>query len=175
MATADFPDGLTDRHMSEPTRAHRFANPLSLVVLGLLVLGALFGLFGGTRAETERVTSPAADLRVTVPHVMRSGIFFEMRVEAVARRDIADATIAVEPSAWHDMTINTQIPAADPEEFKDGQFRFHYGPLKAGERLEVKVDGQINPPLTIGTRGKVALLDGDAELAALPLRIRVLP
>ena len=175
MAQAHFPDGVQDRHVAVPSRLHRHANPLSLLVLGGLILVALLGVLGGGKAETVTARSPAADLSVTVPHTMRSGIFFEMRAEVTARRAIADAVIAIDASAWHDLTINTQIPAADTEEATDGVFRFHYGPLKAGERLTMKVDGQINPPLTLGTRGRVALLDGEAELAAVPLHIRVLP
>jgi hypothetical protein len=175
MAQAHFPDGVEDRHVAVPSRLHRHANPLSLLLLGGMIVLALFGILGGRRAETLSATSSAADLAVTVPHTMRSGIFFEMRVEVTAKRAIADAVVAIDASAWHDLTINTQIPAADKEEATDGVFRFHYGPLKAGDRLTMKVDGQINPPLTVGTRGRVALLDGEAELASVPLHIRVLP
>ena len=51
------------------------------------------------------------------------------------RSESADAVIAIPPSLWQDQKINSQIPAAESEEFKDGVFRFHYGPLKAGETL----------------------------------------
>jgi hypothetical protein len=73
------------------------------------------------------------------------------------------------------MTINTMTPAPGEEQFKDGAFRFDYGPLKAGETLDIKIDGQINPPLFAGTRGQIALFDGERELAATPLHITVLP
>lgn len=39
----------------------------------------------------------------------------------------------------------------------------------------MKVDGQINPPLTLGTRGEVVLLDGARVLARVPVTMRVLP
>ena len=58
---------------------------------------------------------------------------------------------------------------------KDGAFRFDYGPLKAGETLDIQIDGQINPPLFAGTHGRVAVFDGERELVGIPLRITVLP
>jgi hypothetical protein len=169
-----FPDGLANGHAAERQR-HRFANPASILVLGALLLAALTGLLGGSRPERTVATAPAAELALTAPRTLRSGVFFEMIVEATARRDMADAVIAIDAAAWHDLTINTQVPAAESEEAKDGRFRFHFGALKAGERLTMKVDGQVNPSLMFGTRGQVALLDGEVPLATLPLRLTVLP
>lgn len=67
------------------------------------------------------------------------------------------------------------VPAPSEESFKDGAFRFDYGPLKPGESIDIKIDGQINPPLFAGTRGTVAVLDGERQLATIPLHITVLP
>ena len=118
---------------------------------------------------------PAATLTAAIPDRLRNGEFFEMRLRVAATRPIADATIAVPPGLWRDMTINSMVPAASEEAFKDGAYRFRYGALKAGETLEIKIDGQINPPLTVGTKGEVALYDGTTRIATLPVRIRVLP
>jgi hypothetical protein len=74
-----------------------------------------------------------------------------------------------------DITVNTIEPAPSDEEFKNGSFRFHYGPLKAGERFELKLDSQVNPPLTGGNAGTIAWYDGERRIAALPLRIKVYP
>src|SRR3546814_1697109 len=68
------------------------------------------------------------------------------------------------------MTVNTMIPAPAEESFEDGYFRFSYGPLDAGERLHVRIDGQINPPLFAGTRGEIAVFDGDRRVGSMPLR-----
>ena len=170
-----FPDGLEERHAGHRPALHRHANPLSVLLLGGLLLLALLGLLGGGKSPVVQASAPAATLSVKTPQTLRSGLFFETDITAEAHAPIADAVIAVPPSLWQDETVNTQVPAPDKEAFKDGAFRFHYGPLAAGERLHVKVDGQINPPLTVGTEGAVVLLDGEREIARVPLSVRVLP
>lgn len=174
MASA-YPDGVNERQADHRPPLHRHANPLTVVVLGALLLAAMLGFLGGGRSPVERVVTPGATLTVKVPRTLRSGLFFETEVTVAAKADMADAVIAIPPSLWRDQTINSQIPAAESEEFKNGAFRFHYGALTAGETLHVKFDGQINPPLTIGTSGAVVILDGEREVARIPLSIRVLP
>ena len=83
--------------------------------------------------------------------------------------------IAVPVGLWREATINTMVPAPTEEEQKDGEFRFHFGPMDAGETLEFKIDGQLNPPLFGVSRGAIRLLDDDAPLAAQPTRLEVLP
>ena len=139
------------------------------------MIAALTGVLGGSKTRALTAASPAAVLTVDTPRTMRSGLFFETRIAVEAREALADAVIALPPALWRDQTINTVVPAAESEEHKDGRFRFHYGALAAGDRLEIKIDGQINPPLTFGTRGEVALYDGERLIASIPLVIRVLP
>ncbi len=170
-----YPDGLEERHAARRPALHRHAGPLSFLILGGLLLIALSGLLGGGRSPVVRVSASAADLTVKTPHRLRSGLFFETVVTVEAKAPIADAVVAVPAALWQDQTINTQTPAPESEEAKDGTFRFHYGPLKPGERLDVKIDGQVNPPLTVGTQGAVILMDGEREIVRVPLTIRVLP
>lgn len=92
-----------------------------------------------------------------------------------ADRPLADATLAVSADLWRDMTINTMIPAPADEVLKSRSYRFAYGPLAAGDTLQVKIDGQINPPLFVGARGTIALYNGDDMSGRQPLRIRVFP
>ena len=47
--------------------------------------------------------------------------------------------------------------------------------LEAGDAFEVMIDGQVNPDLFGGTRGRIELLDGDTRLAAMPLKLEVRP
>ena len=72
------------------------------------------------------------------------------------------------------------IPQADKEEYRKGRFLFHYGKLAPGEVLAVKIDGQINPPLFMGTSGSIGVDDGGAAGTAaagpsLPVGFRVWP
>ena len=171
----NYPDGLSDDHAEKRGGFTAHASLVSIIVLGALMLLAMTGLLAGARTPVRDVGLPQARLSVQVPETLRNGEFFEMRVIVTANTDLTDATIALPPSLWRDMTINTVIPGASEEEHKDGQFRYRYGALKAGDTLEVKIDGQINPPLTLGTSGAVALYDGERRLGALPVTIRVLP
>lgn len=169
----DYPQGLEAKHLRPSGVAFRAWFPLLL--LAAIVTFAMLGLFGGGPAPWTRVSAPAAELRIHAPRTLRSGVFFEMNVMVIARDDLTDATVAIRPELWRDMTINTTLPEPGEQEFRDGMIRFRYGPLKAGERIEAKFDGQVNPQLFGGTRGEVALLDGDRRLASVPLHIRVLP
>ncbi len=102
-------------------------------------------------------------------------MFFETRISAEAKRPIADAVIAIPAAMWRDMTINTLIPAAAEEEFADGEFRFHFGTLGVGQALSVKIDGQMNPPRFGSSSGRIRLLDGESEIVALPITLKVIP
>ena len=174
-AESRIPDGIGDRHAQDQGGFARHANPLSILILGGMVVAAFLGAFGGGQARPLSISTPTARVEVTTPRTLRNGEFFETRIGVTAKNDIADLVIAVPPKLWRDMTINTMIPAASEETFKAGAYRFSYGPLKRGESLTMKIDGQINPPLTLGTKGEVAVLDGETPIGALPFTIRVLP
>lgn len=166
-----YPDGIT------PASERRGANLnwLSLAVLGTVMLAALLGAFGGGRARPMVAEATAARLEIATPRVIRNGEFFETRIRVTARQPLGDAILVVPASLWRDMTINTMIPAPSEEKADKGAFRFSYGALKPGDELEIKIDGQINPPLFAGTHGTVELHDGERPLAAIPVAITVLP
>ena len=171
-----YPDGIVPAHADPATGTDRGRRRwLALILLSALMIAALLGVFGGGKARPLTTTTHAATLEVRTPRVVRNGVFFETLVRVTARAPIEKAVIAVDATLWRDMTINTMIPAPSEESVKDGGFRFDYGPLKPGETLDIKIDGQINPPLFAGTEGKIAVLDGERPLAAIPLHITVLP
>ncbi|MGL3822837.1 hypothetical protein [Sphingopyxis sp. R3-92] len=168
------PDGISKKMLSGQ-RWHRHASPISFIILAAIIAIALSGLVGGQPSPLRIEDFGAARLEVKTPSVIRNGEFFETRIRIEATSDISDTVLAVSPSLWTDMTINTMIPAASEESFEDGAYRFSYGHLRAGETLVVKIDGQINPPLFAGTEGDIALFDGDRRLGGMPLHIKVLP
>src|SRR3546814_20356338 len=88
---------------------------------------------------------------------------------------IVESVLSVSSSLWREVNINFMAPAASEEEFNDRAFRFIYGAMKTGDRLLVKVDGQINPALIGELRGQNAVSDRDSPLAALPLQLQLLP
>ncbi len=171
-----YPDGIVPAHADPATGTGRGRRRwLALILLSALMLAALLGVFGGGKARPLTASGDAATLEVRTARVVRNGVFFETLVRVTARAPIEKAVVAVDATLWRDMTINTMIPAPSEESFKDGAFRFDYGPLKPGESIDIKIDGQINPPLFAGTRGTVAVLDGERPLAGIPLHITVLP
>jgi len=147
----------------------------SLAILGALMVAGLTGALGGQEDQTRRAQGNGVILKVKTPAILRSGMLFETVVEVRTERPVTDLVVAVSDGLWRQMTINTMIPAAEEESSENGFRRFSFGPAPAGETFRFKVDGQINPPLFVGTRGDVAILDGDRELARTPLRTRVLP
>lgn len=167
------PDGISRNHLAAAGGPP--AGTAAIFILGMLLTAALAGWLGGARSERYARSSAQADIVVSMPQIMRSGMFFETRIEVIAREPLNDATIAMSPALWRSITINTQIPEPSEQEFKSGFYQFHYGPLKAGERIAVKFDAQINPDLFLGNKGEIALLDGERPVARLPLTLTVLP
>lgn len=170
---ASYPQGIEERHGT--TQGNRHASWWRLGILAVILAVALAGFVGGAPAPTLRAASVGASLAVTTPDRLRNGMFFETRISAEAKAPIADAVIAVPAVMWRDVTVNTLIPAPAEEEFVDGEFRFHFGPLEAGEKLGFKIDGQMNPPRFGSTAGRIRLLDGEAEVVTLPISLKVIP
>ncbi|HEV7311888.1 MULTISPECIES: hypothetical protein [unclassified Sphingopyxis] len=170
----DPPDGITDP-VDRAQFWDRHASPISFLILGSLVAAAVTGHFGGQPSPRVDADFGLARLSVLTPTVIRNGEFFETAIDIRADEPLTDATLAVEAGLWRDMTINTMIPAAAEEEYKNGEYRFSYGPLEAGETLSVKIDGQINPPLFAGNEGVIAVYDGERLLGRQVFRIKVLP
>lgn len=139
------------------------------------MLAALLGAFGGGKARSVVGDSVAATLEIHTPSVLRNGMFFETRIRMAAKVPVADAVIVVPASLWRDMTINTMIPAPSEEKAEKGAFRFSYGAMKPGDMLDIKIDGQVNPPLFAGNRGTIELHDGERMLVRAPVEITVLP
>lgn len=172
MTRIAYPDGISAAQ-ARPSGAIR--SFLSVAVLGAILLAAALGIFGGTGSSVLRADAAAAEFTIRVPTTLRSGLFFEMTIDVTARQPLADATIAIPPSLWRGMTINTTMPEPSEEAFEDGRLRLHFGPLPAGSAMAIKVDGQINPDLFAGTQGEVALFDGDRAVASVPVHMTVLP
>jgi hypothetical protein len=165
------PDGITQEHESNSRRA----NPWPLILLAMLLAAGLIGLFGGQPAIVRHASNDRVAMSVRTPEMLRNGMAFETIVEVTPHQPIDDLVIAVSDGLWREMTINTMIPAAGEESHKSGFLRFSFGETGPGETFRFKIDGQINPPLFAGTTGEVVALDGERRLAAVPVRIKVLP
>lgn len=154
---------------------HRHASPMTLLLLGTVLILACAGFAGGQPSLRSKSDFGSAALSIKTPTIIRNGEFFETDIIIRAAAPINDVVLAVDAGLWRDMTINTMIPAPAEEEFRGRAFRFSYGPLEAGETIRVKIDGQINPPLFAGTRGGIAIYDGERLIGRQLVRIKVLP
>ncbi len=170
-----FPEGIDATHVGPFGGVRAHASPLAFILLGSLLALAMTGMLGGAPAPATVTHAPAADLQIKLARPLRSGLFFETHVRVVARHDIAEPVIGIDASLWRDLTINSQVPAPSDERFKDGQYRFAYPSMKAGDTLEIKIDGQTNPPLVGRLDGSLDLFDGKTRLAGTHLSITVLP
>lgn len=168
------PLGIEKRHMKSGPLAR--LRPLGMLVfLGLPLAAALSGLLGGGKESLSVARSPAANVTVETPGILRSGNWFETRILVEPHEDIADLTISIDQPLWRSMSIDTLVPDAEKAKSGDGRFAYSFGSVRSGERFLLKVDGQIQPRGLRRLRGSVALSDGERQLAAVPVSILVLP
>ena len=168
------PEGISESNIRN-RYWHRHASPGSIILILLLLITAMFGAFGGQPHPTRKIETRAAVMTIQFPEVLRNGQFFEMRAKIILKRNFADLRLGISAAYWHDLTINSMLPAPAEETSQNGVYFFNYGPFKAGDELTIKIDGQINPPLFAGTTGFLTLMDGDKVLSKVPVDLKVLP
>lgn len=167
------PDGISRQH-AEP-RSNFVRGFLPVFVLGALLLAALLGLFGGGHDPTVTALANGVRLSFTAPQTLRNGMFFEIDAAISTDRAIAKPVLAISGSYLTDITVNTELPEPKDMGFEDGQLTLTFPPMKAGDRLLVKLDGQVNPSLVGGKSGVVAIRDDKAVLAQHPIGLWVFP
>lgn len=167
------PDGIGESHVRPVAGWRRHASPLSLVILGGVIVAGLLGLFGHERAWSADASG--VTLRIESPETIRNGEFFEMRIRVAGDRSIAEPVVGIESSLWEDMTVNTMIPSPVDEESSDGEFRFTFAPMESGTEFLLKVDLQVNPDILGGNEGTVTVYDADERIVEAEIEIDVLP
>jgi hypothetical protein len=173
-ANTDRPQGIDDSHVYE-VWWHKHASPVSIMLIGALLAAAVLGLFGGQPHPVRNVATPAATVELQFPEILRNGEFFEMRATITTRRKFDDLRLGIDAHYWRDLTINTMIPAPSDEKSENGEYIFSYGPIESGQKVTLKFDGQINPPLFAGTKGHLKLMDGYETVSVIPVALKVFP
>src|SRR3546814_7711339 len=112
-------EGLEDAKPARQRFWDRHASPISILILGSLLLAAVLGFAGGQPSPPRTADFGEARLTVKTPLIIRNGEFFETDLTLTAEAPLGDAVIAVTPSLWHDMTVNTMIPAPAEESFEE--------------------------------------------------------
>ncbi len=172
--TPAYPQGIDEYH-THAKGWHKHANPGAALSIGFFLGLALLGLFGGQPHPTRITTTPTATVTTQFPEILRNGEFFEMRGTIRVKRPFKNLQLGISATYWRNMTINSVVPAPFKETSENGNYLFSFGPMETGDTLTIKIDGQINPPMFAGTKGKFTILDGNSVKAAIPLNLWVLP
>ena len=106
---------------------------------------------------------------------MRGGLFFQGRLDVVARERIRTPVLVLGEGWTEEMQLNTLEPAPASESSDDGRLELEYDPLRAGDHLTVWLQFEVNPTGAGRRDRSVELLDGDRSLARAPAEITVLP
>jgi hypothetical protein len=145
-----------------------------LTCIAALPLLALLGVFG-QHPSTSTAASPQANLTVTAPTRLRSGLIFQVRVEVLARREIKQLQLDFAEGWWESMSVNSIVPEPSSETSHDGQVMLSYGDLPAGKALVCWIYFQANPTNVGKRREDVALLDGAQQLARVHRSLTIFP
>jgi hypothetical protein len=173
---ADYPDHLSaGRHRDMEGREHqpwvRRAAITGFVVLLALALANVFG----QRSATSRAAGTGADVEVRGPTKVRGGLLFQQRITVHATRDIQYPRIVLGTGFLDGMQINTIEPGAQSESSRDGRPVLSYPAIKAGDKLVVWLQLQVDPTHIGRTDLSVEVDDRATPLAVIPRNLTSFP
>jgi hypothetical protein len=145
--------------------------------LALFVAIVAFALAGfiGQRGSTTHAAGPAATLSLGAPKVVRGGVFFQARVEVVARAAIEHPRLVLGRGWAEGMQVNSIEPGAVGEASRDGRIVLSYASLAAGDRLSVWVQFQVDPTEPGRRDFSLELDDAERPLARVARKLTVMP
>ena len=173
---ASYPDRLDlERHRDLSGRHYQpWFRRFALAVLVAIPVAGLFNVFG-QRSETSRASGAAANLEVRGPTKVRGGLLFQERITVRALQDVQYPRLVLS-QGWADgLQINTIEPQPESESTRQGKLVFSYSQLKAGDKLEVWVDYQVNPTHVGKTDTTVELDNQTTPLVRLPRTLTTFP
>jgi hypothetical protein len=145
-----------------------------LTLFAAIAALGLVNLFG--QHTSERATSSAAaTIRVTSPSAVRGGLFFQSRVEVRAARAIDHPRFVLERGWLEGMQVNSIEPSPVGEASRDGRLVLSYDGLKAGDRLVIWFQFEVNPT-NIGHRSyALELDDGETPIGRVRRHLTIFP
>lgn len=173
---ADAPAGLTrERHRDLAGREQRpWSRRLLLTTLALFCIGALLNAYGQA-ADIDTVRGDGAELEIKAPERVRGGIYYEMRFEVRAERELREAVLVLGHGWFEGITINTVEPSPVGEASRNGDISFQLGHVPAGERHVLWLQAQVNPTTVSRREATVELLDGGRRLLSHHRTLTVFP
>ena len=145
-----------------------------LALIGVLLLLGLANVFG-QRPHTDTASADGIELEVYSPRTLRSGLFFMSRFTIRAEREIAAATLVLDPGWLEGITLNTIEPSPVGEANRDGKLAFDLGRVRAGTEHVFFLHFQVNPTNTGRRAQDVELQDGTRPLLHIKRTLTVYP
>ena len=106
---------------------------------------------------------------------MRGGLFYESRFTIRAVRNLANATLVLDPGWLEGMTLNTLEPAPEAEANLDGRLSLELGQVPAGTKHVLFLHFQVNPTNVGRREADVVLADGDEQLLHIDRNVTIFP
>jgi hypothetical protein len=170
------PDGLTfERNRDLRGRTgHAWYRRALLCLIAVLPVLALLNVFG-QHPTVSSAHAPAADLVVTAPARLRSGLIFQVRVQVTAHQDISMPQLVFSRGWWESMSENSLEPNPTNESTQHGSVVLSYDKLSTGHTLIVWLYFQVNPT-NVGKRTEdVELDDGSTVIARVHRSLTIFP
>lgn len=145
-----------------------------LVLLLAVVAAGLANVFG-QRPSSASAEGDGVRLALSSPEALRGGLLYQVRVVVDARKEIKDARLLLDSGWFEGMQLNSVQP--EPVEWAQDKGRnvLDYGHIRAGRRLTIRLQYQVNPT-SVGNRDQdVTLADGGRVLAFLSRSATVYP
>jgi hypothetical protein len=170
------PDGISrSRSIDLEGRArHPVVRGVLLSCIAALPALALLGFFG-QQPSTTTASAPAATLSLSAPDALRGGLIYQVTITVTARGRLDDPRLVLS-SGWFDgTTMNTVTPDPVSEAQREGGVALAYGSLLARQKLQVRMQFQVNPTDVAHRNLRVALFDGTRPVTTIRHTMRIWP
>ena len=147
------------------------------VLLGLLGLVCLLGLLDlfGQFSGTIHAAPSRAELSVSAPTRVRSGLLYTARFEVRARASIKQAWLVLDKGWFENVQVNSYVPQPVSQASRDGRVAFELGHIPAGHSYVFYLQFQLNPT-DLGHRSEnVELDDGTQRIVRIQRTATVYP
>jgi hypothetical protein len=153
---------------------HTLYRRFCLGLLALIVVAALFNVFGQESTTTE-AAGRRASLSVEAPPHLRGGLLFQVRFEIHAKQRLVHPRLVLGSGWLESMTQNTLVPAPLSESSGPEGLSMGFEEVPAGHTLTVWSEWQVNPT-NVGRRSEDAtLFDGPTRIATANRTLTVFP
>ncbi len=173
---SELPDGLTLKRNRdlEGRGEHPWYRRGLLCLIAVLPILALLNVFG-QKPTLSVAHAAAADLEVTAPARLRSGLVFQVRVRVTAHENIDKPQLVFDPGWWESMSLNSLSPNPSSQTNLNGRVVLSYSKLAAGHTMFVWLYFQVNPTNVGKRREDVELDDGALPITAVHRSLTIFP